>query len=74
MLLKDFMRAEDLSDSEMAEKIGDISEFGVRKLRFRTRGPSVRVAARIEEVTGGKVRSVDLQPLTNRRASAEAVS
>lgn len=63
MLLKDFMRAEGLTDAELADKIGGISSFGVRKLRFRSRGPSIRVAARIEEITGGRVGSSDMQPI-----------
>lgn len=60
--LKAWMRSELLTDAEMAERIGGISKFGVRKLRFRQRGPSIRVAARIEMVTAGQVRSVDMQP------------
>jgi len=68
------MRDEGLTDREMAERIGDISLFMVRKLRFRERGPSIRVAARIEALSGGKVRAPDLQPVTSRRAPAEASS
>lgn len=63
MLLKDFMRAERLTDAALAELIGGISAFGVRKLRFRSRGPSIRVAARIEEISGGRVGSSDMQPI-----------
>lgn len=62
MLLIDFMRAEGLSDAEMADKIGGIGALGVRKLRFRSRGPSIRVAARIHEISGGKVTAPDLEP------------
>ncbi|MCJ2033788.1 hypothetical protein [Methylobacterium sp. J-068] len=58
----------------MAERIGDISVFGVRKLRFRQRGPSIRVAARIEEITGGMVRASDLEPVKSARVVAEASS
>ncbi|NEU13565.1 hypothetical protein G3T14_15705 [Methylobacterium sp. BTF04] len=72
MLLKDWMRREALTDSEMAERIGDISVFGVRKLRFRARGPSIRVAARIEEISGGMVRASDMEPAKARASSAEA--
>jgi len=71
MLLKDWMRREALTDSEMAERIGSISLFGVRKLRFRQRGPSIRVAARIEEISGGMVRSADLEPVKPRVVLAE---
>ncbi|AYO83679.1 hypothetical protein [Methylobacterium brachiatum] len=62
MLLKDWMRVEGLSDAAMAERIGGISSFMVRKLRFRVRGPSVRVAARIDAITSGAVRAPDLLP------------
>lgn len=70
MLLKDWMRGEGISDADMAERIGGITSHGVRKLRFRERGPSIRVAARIEEISGGKVRSPDLQPVKRRPPSA----
>lgn len=63
MLLRDWMRVEGVDDAEMAERIGGISRFMVHKLRFRQRGPSIRVAVRIETISGGKVRSSDLQPL-----------
>jgi hypothetical protein len=68
MLLKDWMRVEGLSDTDMAERIGDISAFMVRKLRFRVRGPSVRVAARIDAITAGAVRAPDLLPMKPSRA------
>jgi hypothetical protein len=74
MLLKAWMRDEGLTDREMADCIGDISLFMVRKLRFRERGPSVRVAARIEELSGGQVRARDLEPAKPRRSPAEASS
>ncbi|MDO9428417.1 MAG: hypothetical protein Q7T93_16495 [Methylobacterium sp.] len=74
MLLKAWMRDEGLTDREMADRIGDISLFMVRKLRFRERGPSIRVAARIEELSGGMVRAPDLEPLKSRRPLAEASS
>lgn len=54
------MRREDVSDAEMASRIGGVSAGWVRKLRFKDRTPSLRVAARIEVVTSGEVRSVDL--------------
>ncbi|EHP90835.1 hypothetical protein [Methylorubrum extorquens] len=71
MWLKDWMTREGLSDAEMAGRIGEISAEGVRKLRFRTRGPSIRVAARIEAVTAGAVRAVDLEPVTRPVRVAE---
>ncbi|GJD73119.1 hypothetical protein [Methylobacterium goesingense] len=74
MLLKDWMRTSEIDDAGLAERIGDISVFGVRKLRFRQRGPSIRVAARIEEISGGMVRAPDLEPVKPARAVAEASS
>ncbi|KQT17714.1 hypothetical protein ASG40_16975 [Methylobacterium sp. Leaf399] len=73
MLLKEWMRSEGFDDAAVAEKVG-LSRFGVRKLRFRERGPSIRVAARIEAISGGKVRSPDLEPVKRRSAPAEASS
>ena len=66
MLLRDWMRLKLIDDATMAERIGDLSSFMVRKLRFRQRGPSIRAAARIDEITGGKVRSPDLRPVKTR--------
>lgn len=73
MLLIDFMRAEGLDDATMAEKIGGIGALGVRKLRFRTRGPSIGVAARIFEISGGKVTPLDLEPKKKAAAPKAAV-
>ncbi len=39
MLLKDWMRTAEIDDAGLAEQIGDISVFGVRKLRFRREVP-----------------------------------
>ena len=74
MLLKDWLRTSEIDDAGLAERIGDISVFGVRKLRFRQRGPSIRVAARIEEISGGMVRASDLEPVKPVRAVAESSS
>lgn len=73
MLLKDFMRAEGLTDAAMADLIGDIGALTVRKLRFRARGPSIRVAARIHEITGGRVTPPEMQP-KRKSASPSLVS
>lgn len=55
MRLIDYMRAEKLSDSAMAQRVGGISEHGIRKLKYGERGPSIEVAIRINEVTAEKV-------------------
>lgn len=73
MLLRDWMRIEGVSDAAMAERIGDISAEMVRKLRFRASGTSLRVAGRIDCITAGKVRAVDLAPLrSSSRRTAPA--
>ena len=69
MTLADWMRTEGVSDIVMATAIGGVSAETVRKLRFRSRGCSLKVSARIDEVTRGAVRSPDLVPLRRRTAS-----
>lgn len=49
-----------------------LSEFTVRKLRFRDRGTSLRVAARIEALSAGQVRVHDLQPPEHKHHAAPA--
>lgn len=75
MLLRDWMRVEGVSDAAMAERIGDISAEMVRKLRFRASGTSLRVAGRIDLITGGQVRAADLVPSKSpSRRTAPAVA
>ncbi len=69
MLLSEWMRREGLSDADVAAAV-DLSEFTVRKLRFRDRGTSLRVAARIEALSGGQVRAHDLQPRQDKHHAA----
>ena len=66
MTLSDWMRDNRVSDTVMATAIGGVSAETVRKQRFRAKAASLRVAARIDEVTRGKVRSPDLLPLKSR--------
>lgn len=69
------MRVEGVSDALMAERIGGISAEMVRKLRFRASGTSLRVAGRIDSITGGKVRPADLVSLRSvSRRSATAIA
>ena len=49
------MRAQNLDDSAMAERVGGIMAHGIRKLKYGERGPSIEVAIRIDEVTSGEV-------------------
>lgn len=56
------MRREGLSDAEMAGRIGGVSPSWVRKLRFRAKAPSLRVATRIGIVTAGAVPASELLP------------
>lgn len=69
MVLGRWMRIAGLSDRQMAEKVGGISISGIRKLRYRERGPSIQVAARIAEISAGKVTFADMLPLKSRSAS-----
>lgn len=55
MKLIDYMRAKNLSDSAMAQRVGGISEHGIRKLKYGERDPSIATAIRINEATGGLV-------------------
>lgn len=70
MTLANWMRSEGVDDATLAQGIGDFSAEGVRKLRFRSRGPSARVAARIHEITGGKVQPPDMVP-TKKQVSGK---
>lgn len=54
MKLADYMEKEGLDDAGMAERLG-ISQWHVIKLRLGTRNPSMKLARRILEVTGGRV-------------------
>ncbi|MCJ2009777.1 hypothetical protein [Methylobacterium sp. J-092] len=55
MRLIDYMRSENLDDAAMADRVGGITEHGIRKLKYGERGPSIEVAIRIDSVSGGKV-------------------
>lgn len=55
MKLIDYMRSENLDDAAMAARVGGITEHGIRKLKYGERGPSIEVAIRIGDVTGGVV-------------------
>jgi DNA-binding transcriptional regulator YdaS (Cro superfamily) len=60
MKLIQYMRAKNLDDAAMAALVGDISEHGIKKIKYGERNPSFAVALRIEAVTKGKVRVADL--------------
>lgn len=60
MRLIDYMRAHALDDVEMARRVGNVTEHGIRKVKYGQRNPSLRLAARIEIATGGAVRPSDL--------------
>lgn len=61
MKLIDYMKTHNLDDRAMADRLGGlIGKNGIRKLKYGERNPSLLVATRIEEVTGGKVRAMDL--------------
>lgn len=60
MTLLDYMRERKISEQAMAELVGGISRFGIRKLMYGERNASLRIAARIQEVTGGAVAAISL--------------
>lgn len=51
----EYMRANQLDDEAMAERVGSITSHGIRKLKYGERKPSLVVAVRIEKVTAGAV-------------------
>ena len=53
------MREQGLDDAAMASRVGDITEHGIRKLKYGERGPSIETAIRINEVTDGEVGLLD---------------
>jgi hypothetical protein len=64
------MRANDLDDETMADRVGSITSHGIRKLKYGERKPSLAVAIRIEEVTGGAVTASEW--IKSNHPSAEA--
>lgn len=58
MRLRDYMSEHKVSELEMASRAG-CSEWGIKKLRFGERTPSLRLAMRIFRATDGKVGLVD---------------
>lgn len=60
MKLIDYMRTHSLDDEAMAALVGGITSHGIRKLKYHERNPSLEVAIRIEAVTNGQVRALDL--------------
>jgi DNA-binding XRE family transcriptional regulator len=60
MKLIQYMRAKNLDDAAMAALVGDISEHGIKKIKYGERNPSLSLAVRIEAATKGEVRTSDL--------------
>lgn len=58
--LGDFMKANGLNDEKAAEAL-DVSRPYVTRLRLGKRSPSLRLAVRIEEWSGGKVPATGLE-------------
>lgn len=59
MKLDDFMKAEGLDDAAMAARIGEVSEFAVKKWRYGERMPRPGVMGRITSATHGQVTAND---------------
>lgn len=55
MRLIDYMRARRINDVAMAERVGGVTEHGIRKLKYGERVPSIDLAIRINRATSGKV-------------------
>jgi len=70
MKLIDFMREQKLTDAAMAALVGSVSAHGIRKVKYGERSPSLSLAIRIENATGGKVTPADL--LMDREPAPEA--
>jgi hypothetical protein len=70
MKLIEYMRANALDDETMADRVGSITSHGIRKLKYGERKPSLAIAVRIEEVTGGAVTASEW--IRNDQPSAEA--
>lgn len=66
MKLLTYMADRDLDDSALAEKIGNCSEYAVRKWKYGERIPRLAHLIRIAEVTEGAVTANDFVPLVDR--------
>lgn len=76
MKLRQYMTDRGVSDADMAQLVG-LSAFGIRKLKYGERNPSIDVALRIQDVTGGLVTIADLQkdaPRPSETSLAEATT
>ncbi len=73
MNLLTYMKAQAMSDEEMAEKIGcEATARAVRNWKYGDRTPSVTVIVRIEEVTAGAVTVRDFIPDSAPRPKDDA--
>lgn len=59
MTLKDYLAAAGETTDAFADRVG-ASPGMIHKIVYRTRQPSLTLAARIEEATGGKVTPLDM--------------
>lgn len=55
-----WMKEAGVDDEAMAARVG-LSTGGIRKLKYGERGASLATAAKIEQITQGAVRALDLQ-------------
>ena len=72
MRLIDYMRAQNLDDAAMAQRVGEISEHGIKKLKYGERSPSIETAIRISGATGGSVGLSDWVKPRTAKASSRA--
>lgn len=55
MKLLDWMRREGIDDNEMADQVGGVTAFAVKKWKYGERVPDARTIVRLEEITSGDV-------------------
>lgn len=55
MQLLDYMKQQNITDEDLAAKIGGCSAFAVRKWKYRERQPSADVIYKIGQITSGSV-------------------
>jgi hypothetical protein len=70
MKLAQFMSEHGYTDASMAEKIGNCSEFAVRKWKYGERTPRPRIIDRIQHISEGKVGLKDWLPAPSEEDAA----
>lgn len=69
MKLADYMKANSLDDAAMAQRIGDCTEFAVKKWKYGERTPRPEQMTKIKAATAGEVSADDFMPAENGAAA-----